>query len=120
VGLALAPPDFGFFSGDLLVGNFATARSMPSTPVISTETASIRSVASSTPPDGPPLIIDGLWGLAFGSGSPPAAEEYALLYRRPWCEKHGLFGTLVEPRHLSIRTRIRQLEDSRNARARSP
>src|SRR6266704_6821716 len=47
--------------------------------------------------DGRPLVIDGLWGLAFGSGSPASGPRNTLFFTAgPSDEQHGLFGSLVE------------------------
>jgi hypothetical protein len=47
--------------------------------------------------DWPSLVIDGLWGLAFGSGSPASGPRNTLFFTAgPDGEQHGLFGSLVE------------------------
>jgi len=92
----------------------ATARSMPSTPVISTATASIRSVASSTPPTGRRSSSTASGGSPLAAAPLPAGRGIrsslppALVARSTACS-----ARLWRPRHLSIGTRIRQLEDSR-------
>ena len=64
-GLALAPSDFGRFSGDLLVGNFGDG-----------QIHAYRSQGHHWRPDGElqgsnrqPIVIDGLWALEFGGGT---------------------------------------------------
>jgi uncharacterized protein (TIGR03118 family) len=57
-GLALAPPSFGRFGGDLLVGNFGDGR-----------INAYRRTAAGWRHDGRlPVEINGLWGIAFGNG----------------------------------------------------
>ena len=58
--------------------------------------------------DGPPLVIEGLWALEFGTGSPASGPRNVLFFTAgPDDEQHGLFGSLAEPRHLRrIRTRM--------------
>ena len=102
-GLALAPPDFGFFSGDLLVGNFGDGKINAFDPGDQHGNGEYKERGQLHSADGPPLIIDGLWGLAFGSGSPASGPRNTLFFTAgPGGEKHGLFGTLVEapsPQH---------------------
>ncbi|MGH2973172.1 MAG: TIGR03118 family protein [Gaiellaceae bacterium] len=63
-GLALAPTSFGRLGGDLLVANFGNG-----------EIAAYRSQHGRWTPDGmldgtngKPLVLDGVWGIAFGNG----------------------------------------------------
>ena len=87
-GLAIAPSDFGQFSGDLLVGNFGDGRINAFDPT----TGEFIGVLSSRP--GKPIEIDGLWGLMFGNGT--AGTPTTLLFTAgPNDENDGLFGTLT-------------------------
>jgi len=87
-GLAIAPSDFGQFSGDLLVGNFGDGRINAFDPT----TGEFIGVLSSRP--GKPIVIDGLWGLMFGNGT--AGTPTTLLFTAgPNDENDGLFGTLT-------------------------
>jgi len=46
--------------------------------------------------DGPPITIDGLWAIAFGSGAAANGPTNTLFFTAgPDGEQHGLFGTLV-------------------------
>ncbi len=88
-GLALAPSDFGRFSGALLVGNFGNGRIHAYDPttgrLLGTLTASSH-----------PIVIDGLWGLRFGNGV--AGNTNTLLFTAgPHDEAHGLFGAINPP-----------------------
>jgi uncharacterized protein (TIGR03118 family) len=93
-GLALAPANFGAFSNDLLVGNFGDGMIDvfdPNTPNTYLGTLSGA--------NGNPLVIQGLWGLAFGNGS--SAGPTSSLYFTAGIpgggnvEDHGLFGDIV-------------------------
>ncbi|HZR36485.1 MAG TPA: TIGR03118 family protein [Nevskia sp.] len=73
-GVALAPADFGAFSGDLLIGNFGDGKINAYDP----NTGAFKGTLSS--PDGQPVVIDGLWGIAFGNdaaGQPHNTLFYA-------------------------------------------
>src|ERR1700674_3359294 len=92
-GLAIAPENFGPFSGALLVRNFGdghtTAYSSRSGRFIGT----LRNEA------GAPIQIDGLWGIRFGNGSSGggALAPTNTLYFAAGIgeEQHGLFGTIT-------------------------
>ena len=91
-GMALAPSNFGSFSGDLLVGNFGDG-----TIDAYTLTGSLVGELSGT--SGNPLVIQGLWGLAFGNGANAGATN-ALYFTAgipgpDSIEDHGLFGDIV-------------------------
>jgi uncharacterized protein (TIGR03118 family) len=58
--VAFAPPGFGPFGGDVLIGNFGDGR-------INVYTDLGQLVAHLTDPAGSPITIDGLWGLRFGN-----------------------------------------------------
>jgi uncharacterized protein (TIGR03118 family) len=90
-GLALAPADFSVFGGDLLVGNFGNGRISAYTQRGSKWVfkGQLRTA------DGAPIVIDGLWAIAFGNGAAagPASSLYFL--SGPSAEKHGLFGSIT-------------------------
>jgi len=95
-GLALAPADFGSFSGDLLVGNFGNGRIHAFDPVKLNGQGEFQHRGPLHAADGPPIAIDGLWALAFGSGSPASGPTNTLFFTAgPFEEQHGLFGMLV-------------------------
>ena len=98
-GLVLAPPDFGFFSGDLLVGNFGDGKINAFDPGAQRDNGEYQQRGRLHSAGGPPLVIDGLWGLAFGSGSAASGPRNTLFFTAgPSDEQHGLFGSLVEAR----------------------
>jgi uncharacterized protein (TIGR03118 family) len=75
---------------DLLVGNFGDGKINAFDPGYE-ERGQLHSA------DGRPLVIDGLCGLAFGSGSPASGPRNTLFFTAgPDGEQHGLFGSLVE------------------------
>jgi uncharacterized protein (TIGR03118 family) len=87
-GMVQAPANFGQFSGDLLIGNFGDGKINAYDPV----TGEFQGVLSSRP--GKPIVIDGLWGLAFGNGT-TAGDANALYFAAgPDDETHGLFGSI--------------------------
>lgn len=61
-GLAIAPPNWGRFSGDLLVGNEESGR------ITAFRLGSGRFEGTVRTPSGAPIINSGLWGLKFGNG----------------------------------------------------
>ena len=87
-GLALAPADFGRFSGALLVGNFGDGHINAYDPNTGRHLGQLRG------PNGRPIVIDGLWGLRFGNGN--AAKTNELLFSAgPNGEANGLLGKIV-------------------------
>jgi len=87
-GLALAPADFGQFSGDLLVGNFGDGHINAYHPATGARAGQPRRA------NGQPIVIDGLWGLRFGNGN--AARTNELLFSAvPDGESNGLLGKIV-------------------------
>jgi uncharacterized protein (TIGR03118 family) len=90
-GLALAPPDFSVFAGDLLVGNFGNGR-------ISAYTqrgAKWVYKGQLRTADGTPIAIDGLWAIAFGNGAAAGPANTLYFLSGPSGEKHGLFGSIT-------------------------
>jgi len=88
-GLALAPGNFGKFSGSLLVGNFGNGH---------INAYNIQNGAARghmLRPNGGNLEIHGLWGLAFGNGGTAGPTNTLLFTAGPDDESHGLFGTIV-------------------------
>jgi hypothetical protein len=45
--------------------------------------------------DGKPVMIDGLWALAFGNGGRAGTPDTLFFTAGPDHEDHGLFGSLV-------------------------
>jgi uncharacterized protein (TIGR03118 family) len=92
-GLALAPANFGKFSGDLLVGNFGDGR-------IHAFRAGENGweehgVVKGT--DHRPISIDGLWGIGFGNGAASGPTNTLFFAAGPDDETHGLFGSITAP-----------------------
>jgi uncharacterized protein (TIGR03118 family) len=98
-GLALAPADFGRFSGDLLVGNFGDGRIHAFDPAQLTSTGEFEAVGLMHSTDGKPIQIDGLWALQFGHGTSSTSANgltNTLFFTAgPNDEGDGLFGTLT-------------------------
>ena len=92
-GLAVAPPTFGTFSGDLVVGNFGDG----TINAFNANTGTF--LGTLTDSSNNPIVIQGLWGLAFGNGASagPANSLYftAGIPGSGAVEDHGLFGDLV-------------------------
>ena len=86
-GMTLAPPTFGQFAGDLLIGNFGDGRIHAFDPNTGEVLGILRGTA------GKPLAIDGLWGLIVGD--PVAGGVDSVWFSAgPDDEYHGLLGTL--------------------------
>ena len=88
-GLALAPSNFGRFSGALLVGNFGNGW------INAYNISTGALLGHMLRPNGSALAIDGLWGLAFGTGGPSGPTNTLLFTAGPDHESHGLFGSLT-------------------------
>lgn len=89
-GMALATSNFGALSGDLLIGNFGDGMIDAYDP----NTGNFISTLDNT--NGTPLVIEGLWGLAFGNGAPGQGVD-SLFFTAGIpgpdnIEDHGLFG----------------------------
>jgi uncharacterized protein (TIGR03118 family) len=99
VDVALAPPSFGKFGGDLLVGNFGDGR----IGVYQERTRNhwVYRGALRTP-DQQVLEVNGLWGLEFGNGASAGPREALYFTAGPhtWHDETedevgGLFGTIT-------------------------
>jgi uncharacterized protein (TIGR03118 family) len=93
-GMVIAPGNFGTFSGDLLVANFGDGKINAYNP----RTGALQGTLSLA--DGTPIIIDGLWGLAFGNGVNAQPTNSLFFTAGPADEVHGQFGRIdmrVEP-----------------------
>jgi uncharacterized protein (TIGR03118 family) len=90
-GLAMAPTNFGRFSGDLLVGNFGDGTINAYAPEADgwAHRGQLRTA------DHKPVTIDGLWGLGFGNGSGSGARNALYFTAGPDDESHGLFGRIT-------------------------
>ena len=92
-GLALAPANFGKFSGDLLVGNFGDGRIHAFTPTDTgwEEHGPLKGT------DHRPISIDGLWGIGFGNGANAGPSTTLFFAAGPEDETEGLFGSITAP-----------------------
>ncbi len=91
-GLAVAPAGFGAFGGDLLVGNFGDGEINAYQPEA---TGTYERVGALKDTHGRPILIDGLWALAFGKGTTNNGPTGTLFFTAgPDDETHGLFGTI--------------------------
>ena len=87
-GIAIAPANFGTYSGKLLVGNFGDGTVQAYDPNTGAAAGLLHKA------DGTNIIIDGLWGLAFGNGvnSQPANTLYYTA--GPSAGAHGAYGRI--------------------------
>jgi uncharacterized protein (TIGR03118 family) len=90
-GLAMAPSNFGRFSGDLLVGNFGDGTINAYAPLADGSWAHRGQLRTA---DHNPVAIDGLWGLGFGNGVASGATNALYFTAGPDDESHGLFGRI--------------------------
>jgi uncharacterized protein (TIGR03118 family) len=90
-GLAMAPANFGRFSGDLLVGNFGDGTINAYAPQADGSFAHRGQLRTA---DHKPVTIDGLWGLGFGNGAGSGATNALYFTAGPNEESHGLFGRI--------------------------
>jgi uncharacterized protein (TIGR03118 family) len=96
-GLALAPPSFGRFGGDLLVGNFGDGH-------VNAYRRGAKGWAFDGALDdahGRPIAVNGLWGIAFGNGSTAGPVDTLFFASGPheWRGEtelgvHGLIGSI--------------------------
>src|SRR5207247_10089243 len=94
-GLALAPADFGQFSGNLLVGNFGDGHINAFDLARFAGNGELQPRGQLHAADGPPIAIDGLWALAFGNGASAGPTNALFFTAGPFDEADGLFGKLV-------------------------
>jgi uncharacterized protein (TIGR03118 family) len=87
--VTLAPPTFGAFGGDILVGNFGNGRINAYDPTSGAFKGELSTVRHG------PIRIDGLWGLRFAPATPGAGPNTLFFTAGLNPEADGLFGTLV-------------------------
>jgi uncharacterized protein (TIGR03118 family) len=99
-GLALAPRSFGRFGRDLLVGNFGDGR------INAYRWTGTRWSYDGTlhNANGKPLVVNGLWALAFGNGGTAGPADTLFFASGPhdWLGEtelgvHGLVGSITRP-----------------------
>ena len=94
-GLAMAPNNFGDFSGALLVGNFGDGT------INAFNAANGAHLGTLSNSGGTPIVVPGLWGLRFGSGGGTGGGMANALYFTAGIpgtgaiEDHGLFGSFT-------------------------
>jgi uncharacterized protein (TIGR03118 family) len=91
-GLALAPSNFGVFSGDVLVGNFGNGRVSAYQ-----DRGGGKWVYKGQLRHGDQTLVtvDGLWAIAFGNGAAGGPTTTLYFAAGPSDEKHGLFGSIT-------------------------
>ena len=87
-GMAIAPANFGRFSGDLLVGNFGDGRINAFDPTTFEPRGHLKDVG------GKAVVIDGLWGIAFGNGAAAGPTNVLYFAAGPHDQSAGLFGRI--------------------------
>jgi uncharacterized protein (TIGR03118 family) len=96
-GLALAPSSFGRYRGDLLVANFGDGR----VNAFRRARGGWRLDGTLADPGGRPLVLNGVWGIAFGNGGMAGAKDELFFSSGPHAWRgatelatHGLFGSI--------------------------
>jgi uncharacterized protein (TIGR03118 family) len=87
-GLALASNDFGAFSHDVLVGQFGSGQILAFDPVSGIYKGTLNGANNQ------PLVIDGLWALAFGNGASAGPANSLYFTAGVDHEQNGLFGVI--------------------------
>jgi uncharacterized protein (TIGR03118 family) len=85
-GFAIAPANFGPFSGTLLVGNFGDG----TIAAYDLKTGEFRDFLRDAAKE--PIVLDGLWGLAFGNGVSLGDTDSLYFAAGPNTEQDGIFG----------------------------
>ena len=91
-GLAMAPPSFGRFGGDLLVGNFGDGQINAYDKQPNGDFEHRGELRGS---DNKALTIDGLWALQFGKAGNNGPAGTLFFTAGPGGESHGLFGQIT-------------------------
>ncbi len=87
-GMAMAPANFGTFSGALLVGNFGDGK------INAFDPATGALLGTLTDPSGTVVAIDGLWGIAFGNGINSQPTNTLFYAAGPANEQNGVYGRI--------------------------
>ncbi len=88
-GVALAPADFGQYSHDLLVSNNGSGVIDVFNPVSGKFIARLRDASNAV------IKVDGIWGIAFGSGSTSGGPATSLFFAAQPAAGGGLFGAIT-------------------------
>jgi uncharacterized protein (TIGR03118 family) len=87
-GMAMAPANFGPLSGKLLVGNFGDGKINAFDPT----TGALAGFVKNN--DGTAIVVDGLWGIAFGNGLHDQPTNTLFYAAGPDDEQQGLYGRI--------------------------
>jgi uncharacterized protein (TIGR03118 family) len=87
-GLAIAPPNFSVFSNALLVGNFGDGR------INAFDLTTHAFLGQLHDSNNTPIVIDGLWALAFGGGNASGSLRALFFTAGPMGESQGWFGKI--------------------------
>lgn len=87
-GLAMAPSNFGTYSGKLLVANFGDGK------INAYDPGTGAMVDTLSKADGTAIVVDGLWGIAFGPGINSQPTNTLFFTAGPGDEAHGLYGRI--------------------------
>jgi uncharacterized protein (TIGR03118 family) len=87
-GMAMAPANFGAFSNALLVANFGDGR------INAYDATTGAALGTLATPAGTPIVIDGLWGIAFGNGLNSQPVNTLFFAGGPADETHGVYGRI--------------------------
>jgi uncharacterized protein (TIGR03118 family) len=90
-GIALAPDNFGAFSGDLLIGNFGDGT------IDAYDLASGAFVGRMVLSNGQAIVLPGLWGIAFGPGVMSQPKNALFFAAGINDEANGLYGRIDPP-----------------------
>lgn len=87
-GVALAPAGFGSYANMLLVGNFGDGTIHVFDPASGSQVGTLMKA------DKTPIVVDGLWGIAFGNGVNGQAATSLFYAAGPAAGTHGLYGRI--------------------------
>lgn len=87
-GMAMAPADFGAASGMLLIGNFGDGK------INAFDVATGDFKGALNKADGTPVVIPGLWGIAFGNGVQNQPLNTLYFAAGPGGQAHGAYGRI--------------------------
>ena len=88
-GIAQASGDFGAYSHDILVGQFGSGEILVFDPVTGRFKGQLNDSTNA------PIVIGGLWALAFGSGTGSGPANTLYFTAGSDGDLHGLFGTIT-------------------------
>ncbi len=88
-GMAIAPANFGDFSNSLLVANFGDGKINAYNPGTGAFMGTVNRAANT------PIVIEGLWGIAFGNGVQAQPTNVLFYTAGPGDETHGQYGRIT-------------------------